>query len=79
MDFFKDYQGTFFTMDLTKLKKTTKKKNNFVKSVSKCFEPSQPLGVVSGLKTRSKPSLTYSARRSPYINQNFSTISIIIK
>ena len=32
--------------------------------VSWCFEPSQPLGITSGLKTNSKSSLRYSAHKS---------------
>ena len=32
--------------------------------VSWCFEPSQPVGIISGLKTNSIPSLSYSAHKS---------------
>ena len=32
--------------------------------VSWCFEPSQPLGIISGLKTNFTPSLSYSAHQS---------------
>ena len=34
-----------------------------------CFEPSQPLGVTSGLNTNSNLSLSYSAHKSFDINQ----------
>ena len=41
--------------------------------VSRCFEPSQPLGITSGLKTNFHPSLSYSAHKSFKTNHNIST------
>ena len=43
---------------------------------SQCFEPSQPLGVTSGLNTNSNLSLTYSTHRSFNINRNISTAQL---
>ena len=34
------------------------------------FEPSRPLGIISGLKTNSNPSLSYSAHKSFNTNHN---------
>ena len=39
--------------------------------VSWCFEPSQPLGFISGLETNSNPSLSYSAHKRFKTNHNF--------
>ena len=44
--------------------------------VSWCFEPSQPLGILSGLKTNSKPSLSYSAHKPSKANKNISTAQL---
>ena len=41
--------------------------------VSWCFEPSQALGVTSGLNTTSNQSLSYSAHKSLNIDHNIST------
>ena len=38
--------------------------------VCRCFEPSQPLRIISGLKTNFNPSLTYSAHRSLDVNHD---------
>ena len=42
-------------------------------NASRCFEPSQSLRIISGLKTNFNPSLSYSAYKSLNINHNFST------
>ena len=42
--------------------------------VSWYFEPSQPLGIISGLKTNFNPSLSYSACKSLHVNRNMSTV-----
>ena len=42
-----------------------------------CFEPSQPLGVTSGLNTNSNQSLSYSAHKSFNINHNISTVALM--
>ena len=44
--------------------------------VSCCFEPSQPLGVTSGLNTTSDQTLTYSAHMSFNIIHNISTAQL---
>ena len=44
--------------------------------VSWCFEPSQPLGVTSGLNTNSDLFLSYSAHESPNIDHNISTAQL---
>ena len=44
--------------------------------VSWCFERSQPLGITSGLKTNSSPSLSYFAHKSFKTNHNFSTAQL---
>ena len=41
-----------------------------------CFEPSQPLGVTSGLNTNFNLSLSYSAKKSFNINHNISTAQL---
>ena len=46
--------------------------------VSWCFEPSQLLGITSGLNTNSNLSLNYSARKSFNTNHNISTIILNI-
>ena len=38
-----------------------------------CFEPSQPLRIISGLKTNFNPSFNYSTHKSLKVNHNFST------
>ena len=42
-----------------------------------CFEPSQPLGVTSGLNKNSDLSLSYSAHKSFNINHNISTVALM--
>ena len=49
------------------------KKGRRFSSVSCCFEPSQALGITSGLKTKFNPSLSYSAHKSLNVDQNFCT------
>ena len=44
--------------------------------VSWCFEPSQPLGIVSRLKTDFNPSLSYLANKSFNANHNISAAQI---
>ena len=44
--------------------------------VSWCFEPSQSLGIISGLSINFNPSLTYSARRSFKTNHSISTAQL---
>ena len=44
--------------------------------VSWCFEPSQPVGIISGLKTNSIPSLSYSAHQSFNTNHNVSKTQV---
>ena len=47
--------------------------------VSSCFEPSQPLGVTSGLNTTFNQSLSYSAHKSLNIDHNISTAQLFEK
>ena len=44
--------------------------------VNWCYEPSQPLGVTSGLNTNSNLSLSYSAHKSFNINHNIFTAQL---
>ena len=46
--------------------------------VSWCFEPSQPLRIISGLKEDFNPSLRYSAYESMNAYHNFSTTQLKI-
>ena len=45
-------------------------------TVSRCFEPSHPLGVTPGLNTNSNLSLSYSAHESFNISHNISTAQL---
>ena len=44
-----------------------------VVSFAWCFQPSQPLRIISKLKTNFNPSLSYRADKSLNVNHNFST------
>ena len=46
--------------------------------VSWSFEPSQPLGIISGLKTNSNPSLSHTALKSCRTNHNISAVSYLV-
>ena len=39
--------------------------------LSWCLEPSQPLWIISGLKTNPSPSLSFSAHKSDNVNDSF--------
>ena len=53
--------------------KVVNKSKFIILKVSWCFERSQPLGSISGLKTNSNPSLSYSAHQSIKTNHSIST------
>ena len=64
-----------------RIRRRSQKKNRprFIQGgwlVSWCFEPSQPLGVTSGLNTKFGLSLSYSAHKSPDIDHNIPTAQL---